>query len=178
LLFLVGFMGAGKTSAGQELARRLHWEFVDLDQMIQQRQQRTVAEIFASEGEGAFREYEAAVLNDVLAASSKPRVVALGGGAFSQPENFRRIRESQARVAWLETPASTLWERCRHQTGAPLRPLLQNESDFRRLLETRLADYRRADVVINTANRSVSQVVAALVEWLGSQNLLPAKEAL
>jgi len=88
-VFLLGFMGAGKTSVGQALARRLGWGFVDLDQQIERRAGRTIAEIFAGSGEDAFRRIETAVLRELLAklGHGSPLVVALGGGTPVREEN-------------------------------------------------------------------------------------------
>src|SRR6266581_6371732 len=84
LLVLVGFMGAGKTTVGRELAKFLAWEFVDLDDVIEQAEQRTVHQIFAVEGESHFRQVERRELERVLRESSVNRVISVGGGAFVQ----------------------------------------------------------------------------------------------
>src|SRR5215813_9292483 len=103
-VFLIGFMGAGKTSVGRALARRLRWTFYDLDELIQQEQGATVPQIFAQGGEMAFRRIEAAALRKLLDRPAIPMtpvtedspglVVALGGGAFAQPENREAMNES------------------------------------------------------------------------------------
>src|SRR5580704_15953157 len=96
---LIGFMGAGKTTVGRALASRLHWDFCDLDEVIEQREDQSVAQIFAARGEAGFRRIEAATLRDLLQdkpvqdkpVQDKPAagdlVLALGGGAFVQAEN-------------------------------------------------------------------------------------------
>ena len=86
-VFLVGFMGSGKTSVGRELARRMGWEFVDLDVRIEQREGRSVPEIFQDRGEPGFRIAEAAALLELTQSLERASVVALGGGAFAQPGN-------------------------------------------------------------------------------------------
>ena len=87
-VFLVGFMGSGKSSVGRELARQLDWDFVDLDTRIESRERQTVPEIFRERGETGFRLAETDALRDLLAESGQPnRVVALGGGAFVQERN-------------------------------------------------------------------------------------------
>src|SRR5690348_6113139 len=87
-VFLIGFMGAGKTSVGKVLAQRLGWKFYDLDKLIEHREQRTIAAIFAA-GEREFRRIETSVLADLLdnGLDRSGSIVALGGGCFVQPEN-------------------------------------------------------------------------------------------
>src|SRR5215469_7242972 len=87
-IVLVGFMGAGKTSVGQELGRRMGWPFADLDDRVQAREKRTIAEIFQSSGEAEFRRAEHDALEELLKeAETGPRIIAVGGGTFAQPEN-------------------------------------------------------------------------------------------
>src|SRR5438045_8658642 len=91
---LVGFMGAGKTTVGRELARRLRWEFIDLDDVIVAAEGRSVGAIFRDSGEPAFRRAEAAALREVLRApASGGLVLALGGGAYVQPRNAALLRQ-------------------------------------------------------------------------------------
>src|SRR5438094_1370036 len=89
---LAGFMGAGKTSVGRALSRRLGWDFADLDDRIQAREQRTIDEIFERSGEAYFRRAEHEALRELIVGlSSSPRVIALGGGAFAQANNARLL---------------------------------------------------------------------------------------
>src|SRR5579864_2179824 len=92
-IFLVGFMGAGKTSVGRLLADQLGWEFVDLDAVIEAREGLSVPQIFREHGERGFREREHVALRGVLAELNRntAAVIALGGGAFVQPENFELL---------------------------------------------------------------------------------------
>src|SRR5215471_7263116 len=95
-VFLVGFMGAGKTTAGRILAARAGWDFVDLDHVIESRHGESVATIFAEHGEGEFRRRERAALLELLAnnaSNKKGAVVALGGGAFVSPENRAALEQ-------------------------------------------------------------------------------------
>src|SRR5258708_5844703 len=102
-------MGAGKTTIGQELSKSLGWQFTDLDDVIVQRAKKTVAEIFASEGEVAFRHHESQSLLEVIAKSvNNAMVIALGGGAFVQPNNFQAIRQSGCRTIHLDADLKTL----------------------------------------------------------------------
>ena len=105
-LFLVGFMGAGKTSVGQSLARNLNWTFEDLDERIEQREQRTVPQIFRDFGEAEFRRAEHAALEDVLEEirSGAVKIVALGGGAFVQEQNATLLGASEVPTVFLDAP--------------------------------------------------------------------------
>ncbi len=86
-VFLVGFMGSGKSAVGQELAQRLHWDFVDLDARIESREDSAIPEIFRNQGEPGFRLVERAALCDLIESLAHDSVVALGGGAFAPEEN-------------------------------------------------------------------------------------------
>ena len=108
---LIGFMGAGKTTVGRELARRLRWHFLDLDDVIEQREQKSVAEIFASSGEAAFRQAESAALAALLQdrESSSDLVLALGGGAFVRSRRTAQRLELPARLPFCW---KRLWKNC------------------------------------------------------------------
>ena len=166
LLFLVGFMGSGKSTVGPLIAKQLRWEFLDLDQLIERRQCKTIAAIFENEDEPAFRAYESAALNDCLRPTSASRVVALGGGAFSQSANRKAITNSGALVAWLDAPLEELLRRCREQQSGPLRPLLRDEAQFRRLYQQRRSDYMNASRRFETTDANPAQLAAAIANWV------------
>lgn len=162
-LFLVGFMGAGKTTVGRLLAQRLGWRFVDLDEELERRQGRSIARIFADYGEPYFRQAEQELLEETLAVA-EPAVVALGGGTFAQPANWARIRADGGVTVWLECPLPELRRRCR---GLPNRPLFRDAASFRRLYEQRLPYYEKADFRVD-ADRSdpaavVEEILACVV---------------
>jgi shikimate kinase len=157
VVFLVGFMGAGKTSVGRILAAQLGWEFVDLDELIEQREGRAVAEIFRDSGEPAFRDAETSALSDLLAdLAGSPKIVALGGGAFVQPRNAQLLTASGVPVVFLDASVEELRRRCEPAAGT--RPLFQDEAQFRRLYESRREAYLNADVRVETAGRSLDAV--------------------
>src|ERR1700722_5574442 len=109
-VFLVGFMGSGKNTVGQELARRLGWEFVDLDARIEARENKTIPDIFRLDGEPAFRSAETGALRDLTKSLASDSVVALGGGAFVSRQN-RELLLTWPSV-FLDAPISELWLRC------------------------------------------------------------------
>jgi len=158
-LFLVGFMGSGKTSVGQELARRLNWDFVDLDARIESCEGRAIPQIFQESGEPAFRLAESSALADLLNESashqsSHHRVVALGGGAFIQPTNRELLRRWP--TVFLEAPASELWQRS--QSDSVERPLRGDPEQFARLYAERLPFYREATVIIETTGKPLAAI--------------------
>jgi len=171
-VFLLGFMGAGKTSVGQALARRLGWRFVDLDQRIEMRAGRSVAEVFAQSGEPAFRAMETAALRELLAELSpaSPTVMALGGGAPLDPENAAMLVTSGAPQVFLDAPFDELRRRCSQTAGS--RPLFRQEQAARQLYESRRPHYLKAQHRVDTASRSVEQAAAEIARLLSLQ---PAK---
>jgi len=166
-IFLVGFMGAGKTSVGRELAMLLGWSFVDLDDRVISRHGRSVADIFRDEGEAAFRELESRALAEVIsqARSGARAVIALGGGAYVQPDNSVVIRKTSFPVIFLDAEVDELRRRC--APDASVRPLFQDEAQFRTLYELRRAQYLQADVRVDTTAKSVDAVAAEITRLLG-----------
>jgi len=174
-VFLVGFMGAGKTSVGRALGEHLNWVFEDLDDRIQQREGRTVAEIFRDSGEPAFRRAEHAALEQVLEElrGGVARIVALGGGAFVQDENAAMLLASGVPTVFLDAPVEQLWQRCSKQaseTGAE-RPLLGGVEQFRNLHASRRKGYMKASVKMKTGSRTVKAIAAEIAESLGLRRI-------
>jgi shikimate kinase len=164
--FLVGFMGAGKTSVGQRLAHDLGWRFVDLDDRIVAADGRSVAEIFRTEGETPFRAKETAALEMLIGELGlQPTVIALGGGAFAQAPNVALIRGTKLPVIFLDAPVEELMDRCRLQAGQ--RPLFQDENQFRQLYEQRRSAYMEAGLCVDTSGQSVSEVASEVASLLG-----------
>ena len=161
-LVLVGMMGAGKTTIGRSLATRLGRVLLDSDQMIEAREGRTVREIFADDGETAFRTIETAVLVEALDAP-EPAVIAAAGGVVLSEQNRVALRSSTARVVWLRADPALLVERVR---SGPHRPLLDDDPE--RVLRQMYADreplYREvADAIVTVDNRSINDVVEAVL---------------
>jgi shikimate kinase len=169
-VFLVGFMGAGKTSVGRALGQRLHWAFEDLDDRIERRENRTVAEIFRDSGESAFRRAEHNALQELIEElrGVGRRIVALGGGAFSQEANAALLHASGWPTVFLDAPVEELWQRCAKQAGELQveRPLLRGREQFGKLYESRRKSYAMASITIETGNREVEAIAAEVVEAL------------
>lgn len=169
-VYLVGFMGSGKTTIGTKLAQRLAWKFVDLDSLIEQEEGKTIAEIFARAGEAAFRRKEQAKLIRVLEEGGQGgRVVALGGGTFAQPRNFELLQSAKAVTIWLECPVEELLLRCALLTN---RPLFRDEQSFRELYAQRLPFYRQASYTVTTEDSDPGEVVNRILALPVFQRLL------
>jgi shikimate kinase len=142
-LFIVGFMGAGKSTVGRSLARHLGWRFADLDEDIASREQMSIPEIFEKRGEAEFRRAEHEALqkriNDV--SRGVPWVIAVGGGCFAQSENVDLIQNHGVTI-WLDAPLEMLRARV---SGAVHRPLAWDMIRFEDLLHARRPAYEKAD---------------------------------
>jgi shikimate kinase len=162
---LVGFMGSGKSSVGRLLARRLRWEFVDLDARVAKVEGRSVAAIFAESGEAHFRAVEAREAEDAL---GRDRVVlAPGGGWAVHPGRLRSLPEGTLSV-WLRVSAEAAVRRARPRSGK--RPLLAGPDPLetaRELLERREPIYAESDLEVDTEGRTVEDVAARVLELLG-----------
>jgi len=152
---LIGFMGTGKSSVGRLLAEQLHFQFLDTDELIESRAGKSVAAIFAAEGEAAFRELERSVVAEL--ASRKRTIISAGGGLGANPENLASLKH-HALVVCLWASPEKIWERVRGQSH---RPLLQGPDPLgkiRQLLADRGPTYKLADVLLNTEVRSLREV--------------------
>jgi shikimate kinase len=163
---LVGFMGAGKSSVGAALSRRLGWSFEDLDERIQAREKRSIEQIFRQSGEAVFRELEHAALHSLIGeVGASARVVALGGGAFAQANNARLLEEAGWPTIFLDAPVEELFRRCQQQQLE--RPLRGDVNEFHRLYENRRPCYLKAELRIETAGKDVEEVAAEAMARLG-----------
>ena len=154
--------GVGKTTAARVLSVRLGRSMWDTDQVIESRTGRSVRQIFAEDGEPGFRALESEVLRDALAHPT-PLVIAVGGGAVVTEANRVALRGSRARVVWLCADPATLVERVK---GGAHRPLLDQDPSgtLQRMMTEREAWYREvADAIVMVDNRSVSEVVEAVL---------------
>ncbi len=169
-VFLVGFMGAGKSSVGRSLGQRLNWVFEDLDDRIETREGRTVAEIFRDSGESEFRRAEHAALEEVLGElrGGGARIVALGGGAFVQNENAALLKASGVPTVFLDARVEELWQRCSTQAAecGTERPLLRNREHFHELYKTRRRSYGKALLRIQTGGRPVETIAVEIAKKL------------
>ncbi len=163
-VYLVGMMGAGKTTLGRALAQKTGQEFVDTDRILVDRTGVPVATIFEIEGEDGFRRRESAVIAELAARSGC--MVATGGGAVLSEEN-RRLMRASGTVVYLRARLDNLWERTRYDASRPLLATPDPHATLGSLLEQRDPIYREAaHVVVETSSQSgatlVTRVLAAL----------------
>jgi shikimate kinase len=158
-LALIGFMGTGKTSVGRLVAENLGFEFLDTDELIQARTGRTIADIFAKDGEPAFRELERQVVKEL--STREKTVISTGGGLPTNPENLAALK-SFALVVCLWAAPEKIWERVRHQSHRPLLHDADPQKKIRDLLAARAPFYRQADVLVNTDQRSAREVAGQI----------------
>lgn len=162
---LIGFMGCGKTSVGEELARLLGVGRADLDQLIEERAGTTISEIFKTKGEAAFRALETEVLNET-AARDEALVVCSGGGIVLDPKNTETIRRRGTAV-WLRASPQTIFARV---SGDGSRPVLANAASAERIgeiLSARLPRYEAtADFAVDTDGKSIAEIAREIVERL------------
>ena len=165
---LTGFMGAGKSTVGRILAGRLGWEFVDLDDEIVAAAGQSIAALFDSVGEPAFREQEHQALRRVLTRSRI--VLALGGGAIETAANRDLLHAtSGTRVVFLEAPLGVLLERCQQQQaqpGAAARPVLADLENVLQRFTLRLPHYRAAHLTVRTTGKDAATVAEELLRQL------------
>jgi shikimate kinase len=159
-LYLVGFMGAGKTSVARALGRRIGWRVEDIDQRIESRERRSVASIFAQSGEPYFRQAERSILHELL--PERNVIVATGGGTFVDPDNRLEMLADGA-VAWLDVPLTRILDRVPPDGR---RPLAADREQMEQLFLRRQVAYGLAHVRVD-ASRPVDEVVERLLEWIG-----------
>jgi len=159
-IFLVGFMGAGKTTVGRALARHLGYDFYDLDELITALTGKSVQEIFVDVGEDGFRKLESRAIQtcgDFVRA-----VVALGGGAYVSEQN-RAVLRSIGNTVWLDCPLEVCLQRV---SGDESRPLLGNADQMKLLLAERRESYAEADYIIRAGDRSPEDLVLEITSLL------------
>ena len=164
-IVLTGFMGAGKSTTGALLARELGWQFLDSDHVIEARAGRTVAQIFASEGEAAFRTLEAETIRNL--SRDENLVLALGGGAIEHQLTREALQSlPDTRIVFLDAPLDIMVARCLAQPDAAVRPVL---ADRQRLVERfmlRLPHYRSAHLTVATEQQSPAEVASEILTAL------------
>jgi len=172
-IFLVGMMGAGKTTLGRALAARMKREFVDTDRLLVDRTGVPVATVFEIEGEDGFRRRESAVLREVC--EQEALVVATGGGIVLSEENRRVMRESGT-VIYLRARVESLWERTRHDSNRPLLATPNPREKLAELLNQREPLYREvAHITVDSGPQSATTLVNRVLAALRAESKGAAK---
>jgi shikimate kinase len=166
VVVLVGPPGAGKTTVGRVLARRLDVEFTDVDALIVRRAGKSISDMFLQDGEDAFRALERQVVAEALIGTDG--VLALGGGSVLAAQTRERLRGH--RVVHLKVGVTDGLRRTGMSTARPLLAGVNPRATFKALLEARAPLYREvASVEVDTDRRSANQVVRAVLEAIGRQ---------
>lgn len=163
-IVLIGFMGSGKSTVGRELHQRLGYPLVDMDQVLEQRAGKSIAAIFADEGEAVFREREASLLEELVDGTAPRRIISTGGGVIGRARNRVLLRQL-GYVVWLHAPAEVILERTGKNRD---RPLLQAEDPAARvelLMAERKPLYAQtAHLRIETAGLDSDELATGILE--------------
>ncbi|MFQ6118069.1 MAG: shikimate kinase, partial [Candidatus Bipolaricaulia bacterium] len=162
-VYLIGFMGVGKSTIGRLLAERLKMKFYDTDELVEARAGRSIADIFAGEGEARFRELERQIIEEI--SQRDGQIIALGGGAPLNGDNWQAISSTGVTI-YLRAGASTLFNRLKDEGSRPLLAGLEGENrleEIRRLLREREPYYKRAELIVECRERSATKLVEEIV---------------
>jgi len=166
-IYIVGFMGAGKTSVAKILADELKKEFIEMDAVIEERSGKAISDIFADEGETCFRQLEKQLLNELSLRSDL--VVSCGGGLICNEENLGLLKKSGT-VVTLETSPATIYERVKNHTHRPLLNVDNPLEAITDLLNKRQPYYEQADYIVSTDSLSIEEVAASVIKLIESNN--------
>lgn len=161
-IYLVGFMGTGKTAVGRYLAKSLGLELVDIDDLIIKKEGRGISDIFAQSGEPYFRKAEKGALREVAAKTRQ--VVDCGGGIVIDPENIMTMKQS-GRLVCLSARPEVILERTKRQSHRPLLNVADPLAKIKELLDARKPCYAKADFTVDTSDLTVQQVAEKILEW-------------
>lgn len=173
IIFLTGFMGSGKSTVGPILANTIGYEFIDLDQRIEQKEGKKIGEIFATEGEKKFRNSERAMLREILTSTST--VISLGGGTVTNDETLELIKKNGIMI-YLKSDADHIFKRLRTKSD---RPMLRDDqgnlldgndlmTKIQNLLDTRSPFYEQADIIISTDDKKIGYTIDELAKKISS----------
>jgi shikimate kinase len=160
-IILTGFMGVGKTLVGKKLANDLGYTFVDTDKLIEDDQHMAITAIFSRHGEPYFREVEAKIIQQVM--EGEEQVVSTGGGAVIRDVNRQAFKKAGLVVCLTARP-EVIYSRIKHETHRPLLQTADPEAKIKELLDSRAGFYSQADVIIDTSEKTVDEVITAIKE--------------
>jgi shikimate kinase len=160
-IILTGFMGVGKTSVGTRLAKDIGYTFVDTDDLIEADQAIKITDIFSTFGEPYFRDVETRIIREVMGRENQ--VVSTGGGAVVRDENRAAFKKAGFVVCLTARP-EVIFERIKHETHRPLLQTPDPMAKIKELLDSRANFYAQADVIIDTSEKSVDNVISEIKE--------------
>ena len=161
-IFLIGFMGAGKSSIARELSKKLQMSIVEMDQRIVEEQGMSIYEIFENYGEDHFRDIESQLILDL--GNTEPVIVSCGGGVVIRQENSQYMKKS-GKVVFLTAKPETIFERVRYSKDRPILNGNMNVEFIADLMGKRLPLYEAAaDVMIHTDGKTVSQIADEIIK--------------
>jgi shikimate kinase len=165
-IYLVGFMGTGKTCVGRELARRKKWHFIDLDNFIELKEKRTISDIFAKEGESHFRRLEKKALKEI--AKEKKFIVACGGGIVINSENIEVMKDSGMIICLSATP-EVIYKRVSLSLHRPLLKVKDPKKQIELLLKLRAPFYAQADKIVDTSKYSIKEIADKIIKIIAKK---------
>lgn len=161
-IVLIGFMGSGKTSVGEELSKLLEMDFIDTDSLIIEKTGKTINEIFQNQGEDYFRQLETETIKNLRSRSNT--IISCGGGVVLNPENIENLKEN-GKIIWLKAGPEEIYKRI---SSDKTRPLLEDDfgvEDLREKLELRLSLYEDSrDIEVDTDGKTVYEICQEIVE--------------
>jgi len=167
-IYLVGFMATGKTCVGKELTKRLNREFFDMDDLIEQRENMAIVDIFKQKGEPYFRKIEKEIVKEI--SSKKDLVVGCGGGAIVDEDNLAILKKSGL-VICLKADVDIILERTKATTQRPLLNVQDPKGRVNDLLKKREPFYNRADYSVDTTNLEIGEVVDKIITIIKGENI-------
>jgi len=160
-IYLVGFMGTGKTAVGRLLAKEKEWNFIDLDELIELKEQRRISDIFAKEGEPHFRKIEKKILKEV--STQNNFVVACGGGIVLDKNNIKLMKKTGALIC-LSAKSEEILKRVSSSNHRPLLNVANPKERIELLLKMRAPYYMQAEKTIDTTGLTIKQVAAKIIK--------------
>jgi shikimate kinase len=166
-IYLVGFMGTGKTAVGGCLAKKKRWRFLDLDELIELREKRTINDIFANNDEAYFRRLERNLLKEV--SKEKKFVIACGGGIVLNEDNIKVMRQT-GKIICLNASVDAILKRTSKDSQRPLLNVADQKQRIETLLKFRRPFYEKADFSIDTSRLNVKEVVKKISSSLNKKS--------
>ena len=166
-IYIVGFMGTGKTAVGKQTAMQLNRKFLDLDAIIEARQNKKITQIFAQEGEAYFRSLEKQALGEV--AAGKDLVVSCGGGIVIDQENIGVMKQTGV-VICLSARPDVILSRTNSYSHRPLLNVDNPLKKIEELLKVRAPFYAKADYTIDSSDLKISEVVNRILDYVGTKS--------